>query len=105
MKITITSNTSILGEHVERGTVLEVEKPVANDLFAAGKAKKWESSDDAGHAPPAPEPEIEDVDLSEMTKANIAKWALENLDMEVSPELSKDDMIAAVQAAIDEKLG
>ena len=98
MKIKIIANTSIRGNHVDRGTELDVEKSVANELIGAGKAERV-----AAAVSPTVAAAIGDVDLSAMNKAKIAAWALENLDVEVSPEQTKDDMIAVVQAEIDKR--
>ena len=56
MKVRVTQDIAINGEHIPKGTVLDVDQQMAGNLFSAGRAELAAEEPDPADLPPTEEP-------------------------------------------------
>lgn len=91
-KLELASATVIEGKIIRRGAEVTVDEAVAKNLLARGKAKLVSAPDDDG------DEGSEGVDLSRLNKAQLID-AAQALGIEGATEMSKAQLVAAIQAA------
>ena len=89
-KVKLTSAIAHEGLIRKKGSVLEVDEPLARDLLRRGKAELFEdqSIDDQSAAP--------EINIEKMSKAQLVSLA-DGLEIENASSMNKPDLLAAIK--------
>lgn len=93
--LVLTSALVIDGEVIRAGTLVEVSEREAKNFLHRGKARLATEADGAPKSDEKPE-----TDLSRMSKAQLLAFAESN-EIEVSENMTKAEIIAAINASLD----